>query len=63
MVKKISDKFIKGVGSVMDLYPRKSYPMRSYVPGKTDADRLRGDWENVGRSISKAMNKQADDKE
>lgn len=54
MVKNISKQFIKGVGSVMDLYPRKKYPIRSYVPGQSIAERLRGDWERVGMTISKA---------
>lgn len=54
MVKKISKKFIQGMGSVIDLYPRKKYPIKSYKPGKSDADRIEGDWIKVGQSISKA---------
>ncbi len=56
MVKKISRKFLKGVGSVMDIYPNKSYPINSYTPGQTTVDRLRADWVKVGKTISKAIN-------
>ena len=52
MVNKISKKFIRGMGSVMDIYPRKSYPVRTYPSGKSAAQRLREDWERVGQSIS-----------
>ena len=50
---KLSKKFLKGVGSVMDIYSNKSYSVRSYVPDRTTADRLREDWERVGKTISK----------
>ncbi len=55
MGKKISQNFIKGIGSVMDIYPEKRYLIRSYEPDKaTDADRLKGDWIKIGKAISKA---------
>lgn len=57
---KISSKyFLKGVGSVVNLRPQKKYTIRPYSPGKSDSDRLRGDWEKVGQSIQKAMTKYA----
>ncbi len=55
MKKKISKKFIKGIGSVRDIYPNKSYPIRSYNADKTTADRLQGDWAMVGKTISKII--------
>lgn len=58
MVKKLSENFIKGVGSTMNIFPRKSYPIKSYVPGQTTADRLRGDWVKVGQAMSKVISSQ-----
>ena len=55
MVKKISKKFIKGAGSVMNISPKKNYPIRSYKPGQDSSDRLKRDWINVGKSISKII--------
>jgi len=55
MVKKILRQFIKGVGSVMDIYPRKRYHLRSFVPGQSTAERLKGDWTRVGRTISESI--------
>lgn len=55
MVKKISRNFIRGVGSVLDIYPNKSYPIKTYIPGQTSTDRLRGDWVRVGQTMSKAI--------
>jgi len=56
MVKRISKKYIKGIGSVIDIHPQKSYAIKSYLPDQTSADRLRGDWVRVGKSMSKAIN-------
>ncbi len=55
MVKKISRKFLQGMGSVINLQPRKSYPIKSYATDQSDADRIRGDWNKVGKSISKVI--------
>lgn len=62
MVKMLSKFFLKGMGSVVVLRPQKKYTIKPYSPGKSDADRLRGDWEKVGQSIQKAMTKYANDK-
>ena len=56
---KLSKKFLKGVGSVMDIYPNKSYFVKSYVTDKTTTDRLRGDWEKVGQTILKVTRSHA----
>ena len=58
MVKKLSQKFVKGVGSVIDIYPAKNYPVKSYIPTRNAADRLRGDWIKVGRTLSKTVTSQ-----
>ncbi len=55
MVKKISRSFMKGVGSVIEISPNKKYPINSYKPGKSSSERLRKDWYNVGKSISRAI--------
>lgn len=62
MVKKISRRFIKGVGSVMDIYPKKRYQVRSYVPGQSAYERLKGDWAMVGKAISKTITSHANGK-
>lgn len=61
MRKRSSKYFLKGMGSVVNLRPQKNYTIKPYSPGKSDTDRLRGDWEKVGRSIQKAMTKYAND--
>lgn len=62
MTKKISIKFIRGVGSVMALYPLKKYPIKSYRANISSADRLKSDWMMVGKTISKVMATQSNGK-
>ena len=60
MVKKLSNKFIKGVGSVMDIFPYKRYSITSYIPEDRAADMLARDWATVGQTIKKAVSRQSD---
>lgn len=55
MVKRIKNSFIRGVGSVMVIYPRKRYVIKNPSLIKGDAERLRGDWIKVGGDISKSI--------
>lgn len=50
-----SKSFIRGVGSVMDIYPSKKYVIKSYRGKKTDSQRLTEDWNKVGKTISDVM--------
>ncbi len=54
-MRKVNTKsFLEGMGSVLELAPRKKYLKRNYVP-KDTADAIRQDWEKVGKSLSIAM--------
>ena len=47
-------RFVRGMGSVMDIAP----PRREIVPlHRTDAEALRGDFQAVGDDIRRSMNK------
>lgn len=51
--------FLKGVGSVVDLAPQSR--ARRFIPQDSDADRLRGDLERIGRDMARALKTQSDD--
>ena len=55
VILKSSKSFIRGVGSVMDIYPSRKYVIRSYRGKKSDSQRLAGDWHKVGKTISDVM--------
>ncbi|MCF8092862.1 MAG: hypothetical protein K9K21_12500 [Desulfotignum sp.] len=52
--RRITRKLIRGVGSVLEIHPRKKYQVPS-TDNRSDAERLSWDWFRVGRDISKAM--------
>ncbi len=54
-MRKINTKnFLSGMGSVMEIAPRKKYLKRTYI-AKNTTDAIRQDWEKVGESLSIAM--------
>ena len=61
MVKKIADKFIRGLGSVIDIMPGKGYQIASYPQHENTADRLSRDWIAIGKDIQKVISAQPDD--
>jgi len=61
MVEKFSNKFIKGVGSVIDIYPEKGYFIKSYLPGESTSDRIARDWVAVGQTIKKVVSTQSNE--
>ncbi len=46
--------FLSGMGSVLEIAPRKRYIKKRYSPQNT-TDAIRKDWEKVGKSLSIAM--------
>lgn len=61
--RRITNKFIRGVGSVIEIHPRKKYRVPSRPSNRSDAERLSWDWFRVGRDISKAMSSYGNGKE
>jgi hypothetical protein len=51
--KSLSRSFIRGVGSVIDIFPPTRFD--KFIPNKTMEERMAEDWEKVGRSIYLAM--------
>lgn len=47
--------FLRGLGSVMDIWPRTNY--RRYISQETPEERMRHTWERVGQGIARAMEK------
>ncbi len=47
---------LRGMGSVVDLWPAKRDRYAKAHPYRTDADALRHDWERIGGDMYKAFN-------
>lgn len=52
MTKRQLKLFLRGMGSVLDIYPRTNF--RRFIPRDSDAERLREDWRRVGEAFSAA---------
>ncbi len=54
-----TQKFINGMGSVLNLLPQKRYsdafPLTFSLVDRTPVDTIGQDWKKVGQAISKAM--------
>ena len=61
MVKKLSNKFISSIGSVINILPDRKYRLKSYLPEGSTADRLSRDWMTIGRDMQKVFSAQSDD--
>lgn len=54
---------IRGMMSVMDICPNIDYPQnRHYDPRQSDSEALRQDWNQVGKDISRAIDKAGHEK-
>lgn len=59
MKKKLTKSFIRGMGSVIDVMPRKKYNIKTYLPTQTSRARLGRDWERIGETISNSISIQS----
>jgi hypothetical protein len=58
MTKLKTKNFIRGVGSVLDIYPSKGkYSIKRTQRPKNDFEALNRDWRLVGETLSKVMGK------
>ncbi len=52
---------LKGVGSVMDIFPATDYSR--FVPKESASERMRGHWERTGQHIKGAIDRFAHEQE
>jgi hypothetical protein len=52
----------RGISTLLDIYPAKGkYTIKNTQRPKSDSAALSGDWEKVGKTLSKAMGKDFND--